>query len=79
MITIYTIDRCNKCTQLKQFLEKKGFKYEEIKVNVNDLDMIKMFQEKTLNLNMPKLKIAENWYSGFDREALETTFRYFKI
>lgn len=35
MITVYSKPLCHYCTMAKQYLEKNGFKYEEIRVDTN--------------------------------------------
>ena len=36
MITVYSKPLCHYCTMAKQWLEKNGFEYEEIRVDTNN-------------------------------------------
>ena len=68
-IRVFSTPACPYCVTLKNFLEEKGFKYENIDVS-NDQKAAKEMIEKTGQMGVPVVEINGEIIIGFDREKI---------
>ncbi|BCE03489.1 glutaredoxin 3 [Marinicellulosiphila megalodicopiae] len=65
MVTIYTTRFCPFCIRAKQLLEKKGAKYDEIKVD-QDYALRREMMSKSGRHTVPQIWIGEKHIGGCD-------------
>ena len=68
-IRVFTTPICPYCVTLKNYLEEKGFKFEEIDVSANEQAAKEMI-EKSGQMGVPVLEIDNQVVVGFDREKI---------
>ena len=70
-ITVYTMERCPYCVRAKQLLDRRGYKYTEHKVDVNDVAKWDELERRTGLKTMPQIFIGDKCVGGCtDLEAL---------
>ena len=69
-IKVYSTPTCPWCVKLKEFLDEKKVKYEDVDVSV-DHDAAKEMIEKSGQMGVPQIEINGKIIVGFDKEALE--------
>lgn len=69
-IKIYSTPSCPYCHMLKEYLEEKGFKYEDVNV-AEDLQAREEMVEKSGQMGVPVSNIDGNIVVGFDKEKVD--------
>ncbi len=69
-IRVFSTPACPYCVTLKNFLEEKGFKYENIDVS-NDQKAAKEMIEKTGQMGVPVIDVDGTIVIGFDVNKLK--------
>ena len=64
-VTVYTMDRCPFCLQLKLFLKRKGVEFTEINTSQHP-EVLKMLQDETSFLTLPQVFVDDNFLGGYD-------------
>jgi len=73
-ITIYTMETCPHCQQLKKFLSQKEIEYREIEVDIDPYGAEEMYNISN-QTSVPVIVINDEVIVGFDRRALEKKLR----
>lgn len=68
-IKIYSTPSCPYCHMLKEYLDEKGFAYEDVNV-AEDLPAREEMIEKSGQMGVPVSNIDGNIVIGFDREKV---------
>lgn len=68
-IIIYTTPTCHYCSDVKDFLNEHGFKYE-VKDVAKDLGARQEMKEKSGQLGVPVTIIEDKIIVGFDKDSL---------
>lgn len=64
-VTVYTMNRCPYCLQLKLFLQRKGVEFTEI--NTSDKpELLKMLQDETSFYTLPQVFVDDLFLGGYD-------------
>lgn len=64
-VTVYTMNRCPFCLQLKLFLQRKGIEFTEI--NVSDKpELLKELQDETSFYTLPQVFVDDLFLGGYD-------------
>ncbi|MFT7491449.1 MAG: glutaredoxin 3 [Pseudohongiellaceae bacterium] len=72
-VTIYTTQSCPYCVRAKQLLERKGAKYDELKVDSNP-QLRQVMTTKSNSRTVPQIWIGDTHIGGCDELfALERT------
>lgn len=70
-VVIYSAAQCSYCTMAKQFFDRKGVKYEEIRVDLDPAKREEMMQ-KSRQRTVPQIFINDQSIGGYsDLMALE--------
>jgi len=69
-ITVYTTPTCTWCTAVKQYLDDKGFSYDEVDVSA-DVQRARELVERTGQYGVPVIDVDGEFVVGFDRARLE--------
>lgn len=69
-IKIYSTETCVYCHMLKQYLDEKGFGYEDVNV-AEDLKAREDMVEKSGQLGVPVIDIDGEIVVGFNREKVD--------
>ncbi len=69
-VILYTTPTCVFCPLVKNFLEEKGVKYEEVDVS-KDAKALEEMKEKTGQMGVPVTLIGDKVVIGFDKNKLE--------
>ena len=64
-VTVYTMNRCPFCLQLKLFLKRQGVEFTEINTSENP-EVLKMLQDETSFLTLPQVFVEDNFLGGYD-------------
>ena len=65
-VTVYTMDRCPYCLQLKLFLKRKGMEFTEINTSQHP-EVLKMLQDETSFLTLPQVFVdGDTFLGGYD-------------
>lgn len=65
-VTVYTMDRCPYCLQLKLFLKRKGIEFTEINTSQHP-EVLKMLQDETGFLTLPQVFVdGDTFLGGYD-------------
>ncbi|MBI4174227.1 MAG: glutathione S-transferase N-terminal domain-containing protein [Candidatus Aenigmarchaeota archaeon] len=73
-VKIYTTTTCPYCSMAKDFLKKKGVKYEEANVEKNPAAAAEMVA-KSRQMGVPVLDVGGKIIVGFDRQAIEKALK----
>ncbi len=68
-VKIYSTPTCPYCLTLKEFLEEKGIKFEDIDIS-KDVSAKKEMIEKSGQMGVPVVDIDGEIVVGFDREKI---------
>ena len=78
-IEVYSTARCPYCVMAKQFLERKGLKYKEIRIDADPAKRQEMMQ-KSRQRTVPQVFINDEAVGGYtDLLALERSQRLDKL
>jgi len=69
MIKVYSTLACPYCFTLKEFLEEKGFEFEDIDIS-KDEDALKEMVQKSKQMGVPVVDIDGQIVVGFDKEKI---------
>jgi glutaredoxin-like YruB-family protein len=69
-VKIYTTPKCPYCKMAKDYLRKKGVKFEEIDVS-SDQKAAEEMIKKSGQIGVPQIEINGRMILGFDEAALE--------
>ncbi|MEX1013545.1 MAG: glutaredoxin family protein [Candidatus Paceibacterota bacterium] len=69
-VRIYTLDNCKYCEMAKNFLRKKGVKFEEADIKENK-ESFKKIVEITGQMSVPIIEIEDEIFVGFHRSEIE--------
>ena len=69
-IKVYSTPTCPWCHKLKEFLNGKGIKFDDINV-AEDEDAAKEMVEKSGQMGVPQIDINGKVIVGFDQAAIE--------
>ena len=64
-VTVYTMDRCPFCLQLKLFLMFNDVESTEIYTSQHP-EVLKMLQDETSFLTLPQVFVDDNFLGGYD-------------
>lgn len=64
-VTVYTMNRCPFCLQLKLFLKRKGVAFTEINTSEHP-EVLKELQDETSFLTLPQVFVDDNFLGGYD-------------
>lgn len=64
-VTVYTMNRCPYCLQLKLFLKRQGVEFKEINTSEHP-EVLKMLQDETSFLTLPQVFVDDNFLGGYD-------------
>ena len=65
-VTVYTMDRCPYCLQLKLFLNRKDIESTEINTSQHP-EVLKMLQDETSFLTLPQVFVdGDTFLGGYD-------------
>ena len=64
-VTVYTMNRCPFCLQLKLFLKRQGVEFTEINTSEHP-EVLKMLQDETSFLTLPQVFVEDNFLGGYD-------------
>ncbi|MFS0672604.1 MULTISPECIES: glutaredoxin family protein [Ornithinibacillus] len=64
-VILYTTTMCPVCGMVRDFLTNMNIEYEEVNVDLNLLEMIKLIG-KTRRFSVPQTNINGEWVFGFD-------------
>ena len=64
-VTVYTMNRCPFCLQLKLFLKRQGVEFTEINTSEHP-EVLKMLQDETSFLTLPQVFVDDNFLGGYD-------------
>jgi glutaredoxin 3 len=65
LVTLYTTDRCSRCSSAKALLVRRGIGYEEINL-AKDPDGRAELTERTGMYTFPQIVIGDQTLGGFD-------------
>lgn len=68
-IKVYSTPSCPWCLILKNFLNKKGIKYEDVDIS-SDHEAAREMIEKSGEIGVPQIEIDGRIIVGFDQEAV---------
>lgn len=64
-VTVYTMNHCPFCLQLKLFLKRQGVEFTEINTSEHP-EVLKMLQDETSFLTLPQVFVEDNFLGGYD-------------
>ncbi len=70
-VKIYSTQSCPYCQKAKEYFEDKGVKYIDYDV-ANDAEKAKEMVEKSGQMGVPVITIADEVIIGFDKNRLDT-------
>ena len=70
MVKVYTTPTCPACVQAKQFLDRKGVRYDEIDV-ARDRGAAEEMVRRSGQMGVPVIEIGGRMIVGFDADAIE--------
>jgi len=71
-VTIYSTPTCHFCNMTKDFLKEKGITYTEYNV-ASDLEKRQEMIQKSGQMGVPVIYVADELIVGFDKERLMST------
>jgi len=69
-VIVYSTGTCPYCTMAKKYLDSKKVSYEEIRVDENPAEAMKMFG-KSGQMGVPQIEINGKMIVGFDRNRID--------
>ncbi len=69
-IRVFSTETCPYCVNLKQYLDEKGFKYEDINVTENQEAQKEMI-DKSGQMGVPVTEINDEIVIGFDKAKVD--------
>lgn len=69
-IKVYSTPTCPYCRMAKEYLDKKGFEFEEVDVAV-DREAAQEMIRKSGQMGVPQIEINDKIIVGFDKEAID--------
>lgn len=69
-VVVYSTPMCPWCHKLKDYLNKKGVKYEDIDVS-SDQNAAREMIKKSGQMGVPQIEIGNKVIVGFDVEEIE--------
>ena len=73
-IKVYSTPTCPYCVMAKDFLKKKGVKFEDIDVS-EDEEAGEELVKKTGQYGVPVIEIGNDLVIGFDKEKIESLLK----
>jgi len=70
MVTVYTADGCSWCRLVKQFLDEKGVRYQEVDIT-RQPERLAELVSKSMQTSVPVTDVNGAVIIGYNREALE--------
>ncbi|MBU1136768.1 glutaredoxin family protein [Patescibacteria group bacterium] len=70
IIRVFSTPTCPYCVNLKQYLDEKGFKYEDINV-AEDKEAAQEMIDKSKQMGVPVAEINGEIVIGFDRAKID--------
>lgn len=64
-VTVYTMNRCPYCLQLKLFLKRQGVEFKEINTSEHP-EVLKELQDETSFLTLPQVFVGDLFLGGYD-------------